>query len=453
MYSNPAHWRRLRQRVLVNGESIRAVAKHEGMSRNTLRKLLAMDGPQQSKRKARASNEILAQATFTGAAARSEVELQLWKDWLYEVEQGLQADEPLSLELSGQSVHARKLVLAAMARNKGFSCCAIARNLSLAYGTVCRHMAAFDEGGVASLLGRKQRPKKIDDPSFTSVLFGLLHEPPSLSGYNRTTWRIQDLHETLQMRGISICKDLIGQAIRSAGFRWRAAKVVLTSSDPEYREKLARVQSVLSNLKEDERFFSIDEFGPFAVKAKPGRLLAAPGEHPSVPQWQKSKGWLILTAALELSRNQITHFYSRSKNTTEMIRMAERLLEGYADMRTLYLSWDAASWHMSKKLLLFIETHNAAPGARPRIELVPLPASAQFLNVIESVFSGMARSIIHNSDYSSVDAARAAIDRYFAERNQTFRDNPKRAGKKIWGNERTAPEFHPANNCKDAAYR
>jgi hypothetical protein len=32
----------------------------------------------------------------------------------------------------------------------------------------------------------------------------------------------------------------------------------------------------------------------------------------------------------------------------------------------------------------------------PVAELAPLPSSAQFLNVIESVFSGRARAIIHN---------------------------------------------------------
>jgi hypothetical protein len=42
-----------------------------------------------------------------------------------------------------------------------------------------------------------------------------------------------------------------------------------------------------------------------------------------------------------------------------------------------------------------------------------LPAQAQFLNVIESVFSGMARAVIHNSDYASVADAQAAITRYF----------------------------------------
>ena len=43
-------------------------------------------------------------------------------------------------------------------------------------------------------------------------------------------------------------------------------------------------------------------------------MLAGPGEVPSVPQFQKSKGSLIVTAALELSTNQVTHFYSKEKN-------------------------------------------------------------------------------------------------------------------------------------------
>jgi len=64
------------------------------------------------------------------------------------------------------------------------------------------------------------------------------------------------------------------------------------------------------------------------------------------------------------------------------------------------------------------------------VKLAPLPARAQFLNVIESVFSGMSRSIIQNSDYESVSAAQAAIDRYFSERNDYFGKNPQRAGKK-----------------------
>jgi len=75
------------------------------------------------------------------------------------------------------------------------------------------------------------------------------------------------------------------------------------------------------------------------------------------------------------------------------------------------------------------------------------------MNVIESVFSGMARAIIHNSDYQSMDECKKAIDAYFLDRNEHYRTNPRRAGDKIWGRERVAPSFAQSNNCKDPRYR
>jgi hypothetical protein len=84
----------------------------------------------------------------------------------------------------------------------------------------------------------------------------------------------------------------------------------------------------------------------------------------------------------------------------------------------------------------------------PTVKLAPLPACAQFLNVIESVFSGMARAVIHNSDYQSVGDCKKAINRYFSERNLYFKRYPKRAGKKIWGDELVLARFNEGNNCK-----
>jgi hypothetical protein len=112
---------------------------------------------------------------------------------------------------------------------------------------------------------------------------------------------------------------------------------------------------------------------------------------------------------------------------------------------------------MSKKLYKAVEAVNeeVSNGHRSSaiVELAPLPAGAQFLNVIESVFSGMARAVIHNSDYESVENCIAAINRHFKERNHIFRESPKRAGKKIWGKERERPVFTESNNCKDPHYR
>jgi hypothetical protein len=328
--------------------------------------------------------------------------------------------------------------------------------LYVAKKTAKKYWNDYKRGGTAALFARKPngRQKSIDD-RIKQAVFALLHSPPSAHGINRSTWRLTDLQNVLRSQAQPLCRDVIRAIINGSGYKWRKARVVLTSQDPEYRVKIEAIKKILSRLKKDEAFFSIDEFGPFAVKKKGGRKRVAPGESYTVPQWQRSKGYLIITAALELSRNQVTHFYSPKKNTKEMIKMMDLLRTRYRDCSTIYLSWDAASWHISKELFAEIKKRNvkAASCAYPIVKTAPLPAGAQFLNIIESVFSGMARAIIHNSDYQSLDGAKCAIDGYFENRNEHFRKYPKRAGQKIWGAERVQSEFRESNNCKDPLYR
>ena len=361
----------------------------------------------------------------------------------------------LLVQISRGTLAQRNKALCVLAEANGIQKTTIYEFLGINKTTGRKYLKAYKSGGIDALNYRKRVPKKSEDEEIKKAVFSTLHEPPSLHGINRTTWKWDDLVPVLEKKGIRVGKGVIRQITKEAGFRWRRARIVLTSNDPEYREKLQRVQDVLRNLQADEAFFSIDEFGPFAVKRKGGRKLVGPTENFTVPQWQKSKGCLIITAALELSTNQVSHFYSEKKNTVEMIKMMELLIERYKGYRKLWLSWDAASWHISKKLLQHIDAANvtASTTGNPTVGTAPLPAGAQFLNVIESVFSGLARGVIHNSDYKSIDDAKAAFDRYFEERNDHYQQNPKRAGKKIWGEERVASEFSEAHNCKDPRYR
>jgi len=303
--------------------------------------------------------------------------------------------------------------------------------------------------GPERIAGMKQRRDRI---------ISLLHETPQIHGINRASWSLKTLVQAFDKQyGESIGKSTISEYVKTEGYTFRKARRVLTSPDLTYREKLEEITRVLSNLRGDEKFFSIDEFGPFSVKMQGGMALTQKGTTRVVPQRQRSKGRLIITAALELSTNQITHFYSDKKNTDEMIKLLGVLLRQYSNQQCLYLSWDAASWHISAKLTESVCTVNhaaqASDGGTPVVKLMPLPSSAQFLNVIESVFSGMAKAILHNSDYPSAEDCRTAIDRYFAERNEAYKRNPRRAGKTIWGKELVQPRFAPSNNCKDPNWR
>ena len=348
----------------------------------------------------------------------------------------------------------RNRAVVVSANLKGIPSRSVATFLRIDRQAVRQYSVDYRRGGLTELfdLSRKEI-KKADDQRYRDAVFKVLHAPPLSLGFNRTTWKLSDIQTALRAQGLRLAAANIRKIIRNAGFRFRKARKVLTSNDPDFRRKLEGITGILQNLKRDEKFFSIDEFGPVAIKLRGGRSLVGAGELKTVPQRQRSKGRLICTAALELSENQVTHFYSEKKDTGEMLKLLDLLLAGYVDASCIYFSWDAASWHASKKLNRRVDEINSdayrAMHPGPRVRLAPLPACAQFLNVIESVFSGLARAVIHNSDYPSVEACKKAIDRHFTERNAYFLNHPKRAGKKLWGKERVPSAFDEANNCKD----
>ena len=101
------------------------------------------------------------------------------------------------------------------------------------------------------------------------LVIRLLHESPTLHGYNRTTWRAKDLAETItRIYGIPIYPSTITEYIRESGFVYKRAKEVLTSPDPDFSSKVGRIQQILNRLGPAEKFFSIDEFGPKAIRRK-----------------------------------------------------------------------------------------------------------------------------------------------------------------------------------------
>ena len=186
-------------------------------------------------------------------------------------------------------------------------------------GMVLRYLRAYKQSGGDSLTAkRKSGAKKHELQFYKDAVFTLLHSPPHDHGVNRTSWRMEDLMRLLREQGIFICKDIIRKIIKDAGFRFRKAKRVLTSTDPEYRQKLVEVTRILSELSVSQRFFSIDEYGPFSVKMQGGRALTGPGEERIVPQWQRSKGSLTLA-----ERNQF--FIDNPKRAGNKIWGKERV--------------------------------------------------------------------------------------------------------------------------------
>jgi hypothetical protein len=61
----------------------------------------------------------------------------------------------------------------------------------------------------------------------------------------------------------------------------------------------------------------------------------------------------------------------------------------------------------------------------------------------------MKRAVIHHSDYQTEEEMKLAISLHFQERNKFFKENPKRAGKKIW----EIDFFRDYDNIKSGSYK
>ena len=75
-----------------------------------------------------------------------------------------------------------------------------------------------------------------------------------------------------------------------------------------------------------------------------------------------------------------------------MIKLLELLLVEYKSCKRIFLSWDAATWHISKALYQRVDEINSNEYQQkqetPKVVLAPLPKSAQFLNVINPSLVG-----------------------------------------------------------------
>ena len=331
----------------------------------------------------------------------------------------------------------RKKALTIVARKRGISNATISAILHSSIKTTRRYFRVYSEAGPSGLFGsRKQHLKTPANPEKTRHILELLHQKPTTFGINRTSWTQRTLVQAYkECHNAVISRCTVQRLIKNTGYSWRKARRVLTSPDPNYEEKVELLSRTLRSLGESELLFFLDEWGPVQVRKRGGKAYSTKYDVPRIPRPQTVKGTVTLVAALSATTNQMTWAFAKSKDTCAMMDLLEILYNQYQAHSKLYVTWDAVSWHTSATLTDWLDRFNEVTRRQvsgPVIELVPLPTSSQFLNVIEGVLSGMTRAVINNSDYGSSGDMKHAISRYFTDRNKHFTDNPRRAGKGIW---------------------
>ena len=128
--------------------------------------------------------------------------------------------------------HCRSLMVSKVM--DGQMAASVARDFRVSPKTVFKWLARFRAEGSIGLDDRSSRPHRIErrhlplGKELSDAVFALLHTPPRDSGFNRTTWRMADLHSALQAQGVLTTRNNLSATIKQAGYQWKKARIALT---------------------------------------------------------------------------------------------------------------------------------------------------------------------------------------------------------------------------------
>jgi len=160
-----------------------------------------------------------------------------------------------------KSLRYRNRAIGILALYKGIPQSTITECLLISKSTLLGYFEMYVNKGVTSITTDKgKRLLKHENQTYINKIFSILHSPPSSFGFNRTSWRQRDIQKVMSDNGMPVSKHVIKKIIDNAGYKYRKAKTVLTSTDPEYKAKVQKIKNILSNLGPKEKFISIDDF-------------------------------------------------------------------------------------------------------------------------------------------------------------------------------------------------
>ena len=267
-------------------------------------------------------------------------------------------------------------------------------------------------GPTAALEDKYHRPHK---PTITveakAWVIEIACTKPKEFGYAAELWTLKELAEHVRILGPKQGHQCLGKAAKATVWRILNEREVkphkiqyyLERKDPQFEEKKNLVLMVYqevayANARGFDPFvetgvvtLSVDEKpGVQAIQAIAPELDPVPGQHTGVGRDYEYKrlGTLSIIAGIDLHSGYIHARVEERHRSREFIGLLRELDDYYPAGCRIRLILDNHSAHISKETMAWLETR---PG---RFEYVHTPQHASWLNLIETVFSKMARSFL-----------------------------------------------------------
>lgn len=349
----------------------------------------------------------------------------------------LDPETRLSLEVLSQSRSAarsrveRASILLAYSDRQSIS--AIARERSMSRSAVNRVVnRALEIGAMAALedQSRAGRPSRVTAEA-RAWLVSLACQKPKDLGYPHELWTIDLLvrhlrnhcrdagHPSLsKVAGGTVSKILARNKVRPHKVRY-----YLERRDPDFDDKMVQILLVYQEVElqresdeEDSKVvISYDERpGIQAIESKAPDLPPVPGRHPTISREFEyiRHGTSSLLAGVDLVTGHVHHLLRDRHRSREFIEFLQLLDRSYPKDKKIRIILDNHSSHLSK------ETNEYLSSVPNRFEFVFTPVHGSWLNLIETLFSKIARTVLRYIRVANKEELWARIDAYFDDLNE-----------------------------------
>jgi transposase len=353
----------------------------------------------------------------------------------------LTADEKERLEISKRSRSGEKRetlhagILLDLASGKSAS--AVARGNGVNRHTVALCARKFLQFGLEAAMGDLPRPgksRRIPDDAIAWVLHCACQKPKEL-GYAYELWTYSLLQGHVRKHCgeaghpslTELSRSRLHRILTQGELRPHKIRYYVERRDPEFEAKMA----VILHLYKDVEMVNAEVLEgklkeppvvTISYDEKPGiqALATTTPDRPPKPNRfpshlrdyeYKRLGTVSLLAGLDLHTGRVTEIVSDHHASLDFIALLGKLDEGYPPQTRIRLLLDNHSAHTSKETQAWLKLHPQ------RFEFVFTPTHGSWLNIVETMFSKMARSMLRGIRVASKQELVNRIHLYFEQIN------------------------------------
>ena len=349
-------------------------------------------------------------------------------DMITKMLQGLSASRTESL----QRIERARILLAFAS---GSTISAIARQLGTNRMKVERCVnKALQLGVIASLddLPGRGKPAKIPDGARAWVLSLACQKPKDL-GYSYEMWTTRLLATHVKKHCITagypdlvkLSRGTVSKILAKSNIRPHKMVYYLERRDPEFETKMAQVLCVYNDVALLHKtgnsessmvaILSYDEKpGIQAIENTAPDMPPIPGKHPT---WERDyeyvrHGTVSLLAGIDLLTGKVYGVVEDRHRSREFVGFLKMLDLQYHPETKIRMILDNHSAHVSKETRSYLAT------VPSRFEFVFTPTHGSWLNLVESFFGKMARTMLRGIRVASKNELKERILKYLDEVNE-----------------------------------